>query len=195
MDITKITTMAGSKPKRKRVGRGESSGLGKTCGRGNKGAGARAGCRSGNLYEGGMFPLFRRLPKFGFSNTQFHTEYQVVNVGDLEDRFQTATRVTAAALKDAGLITDSDVRVKVLGNGELKKKLVVEAHRFSASAISKIEAAGGTVTKLGPQPKKKFVRRRERPEVSGEAGSAKGGKSKKAEKKGDKGAEPAPPSE
>jgi large subunit ribosomal protein L15 len=159
MNITVITTKVGPRPNRKRVGRGESSGSGKTSGRGNKGCGSRAGVRSGNLYEGGMFPLFRRLPKFGFNNKLFRTEYQVVNVADLDARFEDGGHVTAAALEAVGLIGDRNLKVKVLGDGELKKKLAVQAHRFSKSAASKIEASGGTITKLGPQPKKKFVKR------------------------------------
>jgi large subunit ribosomal protein L15 len=159
MNITVVTAKVGAKPNRKRVGRGESSGTGKTSGRGNKGCGARAGVRSGNLYEGGMFPLFRRLPKFGFSNKLFRTEYQVVNVADLDSRFGNGGHVTAAAMEAVGLIGDRNEKVKILGDGELTKKLAVEAHRFSKTAASKIEAAGGTVTRVGPQPKKKFVKR------------------------------------
>lgn len=199
MNITVITTKAGAKPKRKRVGRGESSGLGKTSGRGNKGMGARAGYKQGNLREGGMFPMYRRLPKFGFSNKVFRTEYQVVNVEDLETRFENGAKVNAATLAEAGLIGDREEVIKILGNGQLSKKLTVEAQRFSASAAAKIEAAGGTVTRLGPQPKKKFVKRpapRPEPEEKEEAGEGKKGKKspkgeggKKAEKgaKGEKG--------
>jgi large subunit ribosomal protein L15 len=186
MNITVVTGKVGPKPNRKRVGRGESSGSGKTSGRGNKGAGARAGCRPGNLYEGGMFPLFRRLPKFGFSNKLFRTEYQVVNVGDLDSRFDSGGHITAAALEAAGLIGDRNEKVKILGDGELRKKLAVEAHRFSKSAASKIEAAGGTITKLGPQPKKKFVKRpKPKPEPAAKVeGEAEGGKKKSKKKPG-----------
>jgi len=183
MNITMVTAKVGPKPKRKRVGRGESSGLGKTSGRGNKGCGARAGCRPGNLYEGGMFPLFRRLPKFGFSNKLFRVEYQVVNVGDLDSRFEDGGHVTAAALEAVGLIRDRHEKVKILGGGELNKKLGVQAHRFSASAAAKIEAVGGTITRLGPQPKKKFVKRpkpQTEPAAEVEGGKPKGGKKGKA---------------
>ena len=159
MDITQITTAAGAHQRRKRVGRGESSGHGKTCGRGNKGQKARAGSKRVRLGEGGMFPLFRRLPKFGFNNALFRKEYQVVNVADLNERFDNGGHVTAAALQVAGLIRSQAAPVKVLGDGELKKKLAVEAHRFSASAVAKIEGAGGSVSWLGPKPKKRFVRR------------------------------------
>jgi ribosomal protein L18E len=140
-----------------------------------------------------MFPLYRRLPKFGFSNKVFRTEYQVVNVEDLETRFENGAKVNAATLAEAGLIGDREEEIKVLGNGQLSKKLTVEAQRFSASAAAKIEAAGGTVTRLGPQPKKKFVKRpapRPEPEEKGEADEGKKGKkSSKGEegKKGEKG--------
>jgi large subunit ribosomal protein L15 len=163
MNITDITTKAGASRKRKRVGRGESSGRGKTCGRGHKGAGARTGARGRSLAEGGMFPLFRRLPKFGFSNVQFRTVYQIVNVADLEDRFDDGGHVTAAALAEAGLIRERAGLVKILGNGGLKKKLTVEAHRFSASAVAKIEESSGTVKWLSPPPKKRFVKRPAKP--------------------------------
>jgi large subunit ribosomal protein L15 len=185
MNTSEITKQAGAKRKRKRVGRGEGSGSGKTSGRGHKGAGARSGYRKVSLAEGAVFPLFRRLPKFGFNNAQFRTEYQVVNVGDLDARFDEGTHVTPAALEEVGLIRDRKDPVKILGNGELKKKCTVEAHRFSASAASKIEATGGTVTRLGPQPKKKFVKREKPPaKAEGKAGKKdKGGKKEKGGKK------------
>jgi large subunit ribosomal protein L15 len=180
MDITEITKKAGAKRRRRRVGRGRSSGHGKTCGRGHKGAGARTGATGRALAEGGMFPLFRRLPKFGFNNAQFRTEYQIVNVEDLEARFEDGSHVTAASLEEVGLIRDRGDLVKILGGGALRKKLVVEAHRFSGSATGKIEGSGGTAEWLGPKPKKKFVKRRK---TAAEDGSkekskdgAKGGK-------------------
>jgi len=159
MNITDITTKSGAHRRRKRVGRGESSGHGKTCGRGNKGAGARAGYNAWSLSEGGMFPLFRRLPKFGFSNAFFRQAYQVVNLRDLQKRFEDGGHVTAASLEACGLIQDRKRLVKVLGDGELTKKLTVEAHRFSAQAAARVEAAGGKVVWLSPPPKKKFVKR------------------------------------
>lgn len=161
MNITQITSRAGGKPKRKRVGRGPGSGLGKTSGRGHKGQGARSGGggERGLLSEGGVFPLFRRLPKVGFNNKNFRTQYQVVNLRDLEARFDNGGHVTAASLEEMGLVRDRTAPVKVLGEGDIKKKLTVEAERFSASAAKKIEAAGGTIKRLGPQPKKKFIKR------------------------------------
>ncbi len=202
MNITDITRKAGAHPKRKRVGRGEGSGLGKTSGRGHKGAGARAGRKNMPLAEGGMFPLFRRLPKFGFNNAQFRVAYRLVNVGDLEARFEADGHVTPAALELAGLIRGAELPVKVLGDGDIKKTLHVEAHRFSASAVSKIEAAGGTVKWLAPRPKKKFVRRPEPPPGppdkpdKAEKARAKGGKAPaaKSQKKSPKESpDPAPP--
>ncbi len=187
MNITDITKKAGGHQKRKRVGRGEASGRGKTCGRGHKGAGARSGASKENLAEGAAFPLFRRLPKYGFNNALFRTVYQVVNLADLETRFDDGAHVTAVALQDVGLIRDSKDRVKILGNGELNKKLKIEAHRFSASAASKIENAGGTVTRLGPQPKKKFVKREKPPEkADAKAKGEKKGKKDKDKKKPEK---------
>lgn len=184
MDITQITKRAGAHRKRKRVGRGPGSGSGKTSGRGHKGAGARAGYRRVVLAEGGMFPLFRRLPKYGFNNAQFRTIYQVVNLSDLEARFENGGHVTPASLEEAGLVRNRNQLVKVLGDGQLQKKLTVEAHRFSASAESQIEKAGGTAKWLNPKPKKKFVKRPKtetEPEAKKEKSEAK--KEKAAPKK------------
>jgi large subunit ribosomal protein L15 len=174
MNITDITTRAGAHRKRTRVGRGEGSGLGKTSGRGHKGQGARAGGKpKGGLGEGGMFPLFRRLPKVGFNNANFRVEYQVVNVTDLDARFEAGGHVTAALLEEVGLIRDRAKPVKVLGDGEIGKRLTVEAQRFSGSAASKIEACGGQVVRLGPQPKKKFIKRPAAPQPKAEKPSKK----------------------
>jgi len=143
MQLTEILKLAGANRKRKRVGRGIGSGLGKTCGRGHKGAGSRAGAVRSSLYEGGQMPLFRRVPKRGFNNAEFRTVYNVVNVGQLEHRFEAGTQVTPEAMLEAGLIRNLRNKVKVLGEGELTKKLKVEAAKFSASAEQKITAAGG----------------------------------------------------
>jgi len=178
MNITEVTARVGPHTKRKRVGRGEGSGLGKTSGRGHKGQGSRSGGTQGGrlLGEGGMFPLFRRLPKVGFNNKNFRTEYQIVNVVDLEARFESGAHVTAALLAEMGLIRDAKAPVKVLGDGEIKKKLVVEAQRFSVQAAAKIEASGGTLKRLGPQPKKKFIKRpKPRPEKAADVKSDEGG--------------------
>ena len=143
MNISDVLSRAKPHAKRKRVGRGIGSGRGKTCGRGHKGLGQRAGGKTRQLTEGGQMPLFRRLPKRGFNNAEFRTEYQIVNVAALETRFEEGAHVTATVLADAGLIRHAGRPVKILGTGELKKKLQVEATAFSGSAADKIKAAGG----------------------------------------------------
>jgi len=146
MMINQITSVAGGRQRRKRVGRGESSGLGKTCGRGNKGSQARAGSGPHPFHEGGQMPIIRRLPKRGFNNACFRTEYEVVNVGQLELRFAAGAPVDPTTLKAAGLIQGTTGLVKILGDGELKKKLTVSAHAFSTQARTAIEQAGGTAS-------------------------------------------------
>ena len=138
-----ITSIAGKHKRRRRVGRGTGSGLGKTCGRGHKGAGSRAGATSVSLKEGGQMPLFRRLPKRGFSNKRFTGRCQIVNVSQLE-RFADGADVGLEQLSGAGLINNIKSRVKILGKGDLTKKLQVTAHKFSKSAEQKISASGGT---------------------------------------------------
>ena len=138
-----ITSVAGKKRARRRVGRGSGSGHGKTCGRGHKGAGSRAGSTAVTLYEGGTMPLFRRLPKRGFSNFQFARRCQIVNVAQLE-RFEDGAVIGLQQLSDAGLVDSLKSKVKILGSGELTKKLEVAAHKFSKSAEQKITASGGT---------------------------------------------------
>ena len=143
MELAEITKIAGRHRKRKRVGRGPGSGTGKTCGRGHKGAGSRAGSKRNRVTEGGQMPIFRRLPKRGFNNAQFTTRYYVVNVQDIEQRFDSGAHVTPAALIDAGLVRNKRFAVKVLGNGDLTKKLIIEVAKFSKQAVEKIQAAGG----------------------------------------------------
>ena len=138
-----VTSIAGKNRARRRLGRGTGTGRGKTCGRGHKGAGSRAGASSRSLYEGGQMPLFRRLPKRGFSNYKFATRYEVVNVLQLE-RFDDGTAVGLEQLSDAGLIDSRKSKVKILGNGDLTKKLEVAAHKFSKTAEQKIMGCGGT---------------------------------------------------
>jgi len=127
---------------RKRVGRGDSSGNGRTCGRGDKGAGARAGNTRRLFFEGGQIPLYRRLPKRGFNNPN-HVVYTVINVGYLEENFEAKTEVSQVLLQQCGVIGKRDTGLKILGDGELTKPLTVKATKFSASARRKIEAAGG----------------------------------------------------
>ena len=151
-----LSPKPGSKKPRKRIGRGEGSGLGKTSGRGHKGAGARSGRKRKAGYEGGQNPIHMRMRKLRgphkkqsmpFEN--FRTSTQPVNVGDLEERFDTGAEVTVESLKEKGLAKRSDP-VKILARGEISKKLEVHAHAFSAAAKEKIEAAGGSCHTLEP---------------------------------------------
>lgn len=139
-----ITSIAGKHKRRRRVGRGPGSGHGKTCGRGHKGAGSRAGSTSVSLSEGGQMPLFRRLPKRGFNNYKFAQHCEIVNVYQLE-RFEDGATVGIEQLSGAGLINSIKSRVKILGKGDLTKKLQVTAHKFSKNAEQKIAASGGMV--------------------------------------------------
>jgi len=138
-----ITSLAGRHKPRRRVGRGTGTGHGKTCGRGHKGGGSRAGSTSVTLYEGGQMPLFRRLPKRGFSNYKFVIPCEIVNVSQLE-RFQDGADVGIEQLSNAGLIDSAKSKIKILGKGDLTKKLQVTAHKFSKTAEQKIVASGGT---------------------------------------------------
>ena len=139
MKLHELKPAEGSRQVRNRVGRGTSSGNGKTAGRGQKGQKARSKVRLG--FEGGQMPLFRRMPKRGFNNIN-RKEYAVVNVEDL-NRFEDGTVVTPALLKEVGLVRKELNGVKILGNGELTKKLNVTAAKFSKSAVEAIEKAGG----------------------------------------------------
>ena len=139
-----ITSVVGKHKSRKRLGRGTGTGHGKTSGRGHKGQGSRSGSTSFSLREGGQMPLFRRLPKHGFSNYKFATRYEIVNVSQLE-RFEEGATVGVEQLSSAGLIKGGKNKVKILGDGELTKKLEVTAHKFSKTAEQKITASGGTV--------------------------------------------------
>jgi len=141
MKLHELGPAAGSTTAPKRLGRGVGSGLGKTSGKGHKGAKARSGGGKRPGFEGGQMPLYRRVPKKGFTNI-FRTEYATVNVGQLEV-FDNGTVVTAAMLKEAKIIRKTLDGVKVLGNGELTKALTVKAAAYSASAKEKIEKAGG----------------------------------------------------
>lgn len=139
--LSTLSPKEGSHHYRKRVGRGIGSGLGGYSGKGGKGQTQRSGGSIRRGFEGGQTPLHRRLPKFGFTNVKFATEYEIVNIGQLA---KLSGAVTPEALKAAGLMR-YDGRVKILGNGELKTKLTVKAHGFSESAKKAIEAAGGQV--------------------------------------------------
>src|SRR5208337_454243 len=147
---------------RTRKGRGESSGHGKTSGRGNKGSKARVGTYIKRGHEGGQTPIFRRFPKRGFSNHDFARRFHIVNLSDLNE-FKDGTVVDSAVLREAGLVPNSSRPVKILGEGELSKKLTVQVGWYSKSAHAKIVAAGGAAQNIKgetfefPKPKKKFV--------------------------------------
>jgi len=146
MMIHDITQQVGRHKARKRVGRGRASGVGKTSGRGHKGAGSRSGNSFRPGFEGGQMTFVRRLPKRGFTNADFRTVYHIVNLKSLEARFDDGAEVTPATLVDARLIRNTKLPVKILGEGDLTKKLTVTAAKFSASAREKIEKAGGSCT-------------------------------------------------
>lgn len=141
MKLHELEKNIGATHAKKRVGRGPGSGLGKTCGRGQKGQKARSGVSINPVFEGGQLPLYRRLPKRGFTNAKFKTTYAVINVEDL-NVFEDGTVVTPALLKDTGLIKKQLNGIKVLGNGKLEKKITIQASKFSASALEKIKEAG-----------------------------------------------------
>lgn len=133
--------------KRRRIGRGQGSGYGKTAGRGHKGHKSRSGYSRKPNFQGGAMPMFRRIPKRGFNN-KFASTIFAVNVGDLDNVFDDGTEVTLELMAERGLAKGMFDELKILGNGEMTKKLTVTAHRFSKSAEEKITAAGGTVNRL-----------------------------------------------
>ncbi len=141
MKLNELQRNIGATHAKKRVGRGPGSGLGKTCGRGQKGQKARSGASINPVFEGGQLPLYRRIPKRGFKNAKFKTVYGVINLADL-NKFDDGTVVTPALLKDTGLVKKQYEGIKVLGNGKLEKKLTIQANKFSESALEKIKEAG-----------------------------------------------------
>jgi large subunit ribosomal protein L15 len=143
MNLESLVPVKGSTSKRKRVGRGQGSGLGKTSGRGHGGSGQRSGNKKRAWFEGGQMSLARRLPKRGFTNI-FKEKYQVVNIGDLSE-LKANFHVDPSYLQDNGHIRSSLKPVKILGNGEIKRKIKFSASAFSASAQAKIEKAGGEI--------------------------------------------------
>lgn len=142
MMIHEITQQAGANRKRKRVGRGESSGMGRTSGRGNKGMGARAGHGPHVLHEGGQFPINRRVAKRGFSNFNFEIKYSPINLDTLEQWFNVGESVDPDSLRKRHLVSGGDARVKLLGRGELKKKLNIKVHAASEQAKAALEKSG-----------------------------------------------------
>ena len=151
MRLHDLKPRPGAKHRRKRLGQGESSGHGKTSGRGGKGQTARSGSSVRIGFEGGQMPLIRRLPKRGFNNARHTTRYVAVNLETL-NRFDEGARVDVESLKRAGLANGRWHGIKILGDGELTKKLQVSAHAFSASARAKIEAKGGACEVIGLKP-------------------------------------------
>ncbi len=142
MKLHELKNNPGSTKRRKIVGRGPGSGLGKTSGRGENGQKSRSGASIPIYFEGGQNPLYKRIPRRGFSNKRFETKYSVINVEDF-NRFEDGTVVTPELLKETKLIKKSLNGIKVLGNGELKKKVTVKANLFTNTAINKIESNGG----------------------------------------------------
>lgn len=148
MIITDVHQGIRKRKHRKRVGRGPGSGHGKTAGRGDKGHSARSGFSRRLGFEGGQMPMMRRIAKRGFNNNYFSARVAIVNVATLEEVCEAGATVDPAALVSLGLVKGRYDAVKILGNGGLTKKLTVKAHQFSASAVAKIEAAGGSVERL-----------------------------------------------
>lgn len=151
MRLHNLKPRPGSKHRRKRLGQGESSGHGKTAGRGGKGQTARSGSSIRIGFEGGQMPLIRRIPKRGFNNSRFATRYAAVNVGDL-NQFEDGARVDEIALRSVGLANGKSDGIKVLGTGDLTKKLTLVVSAISGSAKTKVEAKGGTVEIVTKKP-------------------------------------------
>ena len=151
MDLSNLKPSAGSKHSKKRIGRGHGTGQGTQAGRGHKGAQSRSGFKFKRGFEGGQMPLHRRIPKRGFHNI-FRTEYAVVNLDALAERFEAGTVVTPELLRERGIISSSRRPIKVLARGDIAKRLTVHAHKFSGKAAEKIAAAGGSTTVLTPAP-------------------------------------------
>ena len=179
------------RPARKRVGRGPGSKMGKTSTRGQKGAKSRTGHHRRDFYEGGQTPLMRRLPKRGFSNDPFAQEFAVINVEDL-NVFDDGAEVTPALLEERGIVKKQLDGVKILGDGELAKRLTVKAHRFSKSASEKIQAKGGqAITLLAPKPSAEKKKRQAEARLKAKSAP----KAKPAEGKADAKAAEAKPAE
>ncbi|MCT4565504.1 MAG: 50S ribosomal protein L15 [Maledivibacter sp.] len=142
MKLHELKPNKGTVKNRKRLGRGTATGQGKTAGRGQDGQNSRSGGGTRPGFEGGQMPLYRRIPKRGFSNYPFKKQWTIVNIEEL-NAFEEGTVITPELLKETGMIKKFNDGVKILGDGQLEKKLTIKAHKFSQSAIEKIEAAGG----------------------------------------------------
>ena len=164
MDLNTLHSGVQKRKLKKRVGRGMGSGHGKTSSRGHKGQYASAGANlPGALFTGGQTPIHRRLPKRGFTNGMFQKEFAIVNVGDLDAKFESNATVDMPAIKKSRLVVGTFDGLRVLGEGEVTKKLTVTANHFSATAKQKIEAKGGTCTVI--EPRKKPVRNKMKPKT------------------------------
>jgi large subunit ribosomal protein L15 len=164
MDLSTVHQGIHRRRPKKRVGRGPGSGSGKTASRGAKGQWASAGAKKPiSIFEGGQMPLFRRMPKRGFSNATWAKNYLVVNVGDMEQAFADGATVDQESLRKVGLAKGPADGVRILGQGELTKRLVVRAHHFSKSATEKIQAKGGTAEVIPPPKKPKRNKMKPRP--------------------------------
>ncbi len=148
MDLNTVCSKGTAYEKRRRIGRGTGSGSGKTSGRGHKGWGSRSGSSRRPGYEGGQMPIYRRVPKRGFTNARFRTEYTIINIGRLSEFFDAGTTIDLDGILEGGLVSLNTRLLKVLGNGDVDKQLTVRAQKFSKSAAEKIEAAGGKVIRL-----------------------------------------------
>ncbi len=148
MKLHELTNTSRPQQTRKRVGRGIGSKLGKTCGRGNKGAGSRSGWQARARYEGGQLPLYRKMPERGFTRGRFLKRFECINLTDIDDMFQDGETVSVTTLIEKGFFGGTVHGLKILGNGELSKKVVIEAHAISANAKEKLEKAGVSVTIL-----------------------------------------------
>lgn len=152
MDLKTVCSKGTKYTKRRRIGRGTGSGSGKTSGRGHKGQGSRSGYSRKPGFEGGQMPIYRRVPKRGFTNARFRTDYTTINVETLNS-LEAGSSVDLASVIEAGLASMNTPLLKVLGNGEITVKLTIRAQKFSKSAQEKIEAAGGTVVLLDKRGK------------------------------------------
>ena len=148
MSLNNLRPPKGAKHAKKRIGRGQGSGNGKTAGRGHKGAKSRSGFHYKRGFEGGQMPLHRRVPKRGFHNP-FRVEYEVVNLDQIGEKFDAGTTVTPELLREHGFVARGNRPVKILARGEIAKALTVRAHKFSGKAAEKIKAAGGAAEELG----------------------------------------------
>ena len=151
MELHNLKPNPGAKHRVKRLGAGESSGQGKTAGKGNKGQKARSGSGTRVGFEGGQMPLHRRLPKRGFNNFDFRYKFAVVNVGDLDSRFEAGATVDEQALRKVGLVDGPCDKIKLLGDGEVEKSYTLVFHKVSKTAREKIEKAGGSFTDPAPK--------------------------------------------